>query len=187
MLVATVGNREAIAATKVKLRGYLTGRADDNTLLILDDRIELASSSRVLSKDAGGEHALAPQELAVGMLVEAEGQWLDRHKFFAEKLVAELGEDEKKIRGWAYLQEEPADTAKISAGDASDLKLDGYWLNLDGHTKRSWNAAKSQSAEGTGSTYAGLAGYRVKYSGTRRTDGRLDAEEVELGPPAAAD
>jgi len=124
------------AATKLKLRGYLTARADANAMLILDDRIELTSSSRVLSKDSSGEHAFSRQELAPGMLVEAEGQWLDKHKFFAEKLTVDLGEDDKKIHGSAYLQEEPADAAKIAAGGASELKLDGYWLRLDAGTKR---------------------------------------------------
>jgi len=100
------------AATKLKLRGYLTARADANALLILDDRIELTSASRVLSKDGSGEHAFSPQELSPGMLVEAEGQWLDKHRFFAEKLTVDLGEDDKKIHGSAYLQEEPADAGK---------------------------------------------------------------------------
>src|SRR5258708_26959510 len=66
------------AATKLKLRGYLTARADANAMLILDDRIELTSSSRVLSRDSSGEHAFSLQELSPGMLVEAEGQWLDK-------------------------------------------------------------------------------------------------------------
>src|SRR5215475_12926226 len=179
----------AAAATKLKLRGYLTARVDANAMLILDDRIELTSSSRVLSKDSSGEHAFSPQELAPGMLVEAEGQWLDKHKFFAEKLTVDLGEDDKKIRGSAYLQEEPADATKIAAGDASELKLDGYWLRLDAGTKRSWNAAKAAQglpARTTGESTA-LAGYRVKYAGTRGKDGKIAAEEVELGPPAPAD
>jgi hypothetical protein len=34
---------------------------------------------------------------------------------------------------------------------------------------------------------AALAGYHVKYSGTRRKDGRIEVEELELGPPAPAD
>src|SRR5262245_18816615 len=109
------------ATTKLKLRGYLTARADANAMLILDDRIELTSSTRVMSKDSSGEHAFSPQELSPGMLVEAEGQWLDKHKFFAEKLTVDLGEDDKKIHGSAYLQEEPADATKIAAGDASEL------------------------------------------------------------------
>ena len=72
------------AVTKMKLRGYLTARAEANTVLILEDRIELTSSSRVLSKDASGEHPFDAQALSPGMLVEAEGQWLDKHRFFAE-------------------------------------------------------------------------------------------------------
>src|ERR1700746_3022146 len=116
------------AATKMKLHGYLTALADENTLLIWDDRIELTPASRVLGKDAAGEHSLNRQELSPGMLVEAEGQWLEKHRFFAEKLTVELGEDEKKIHGSAYLQEEPADAAKIAGGETSELKLDGYWL-----------------------------------------------------------
>src|SRR5258708_36153111 len=177
------------AATKLKLRGYLTARADANAMLILDDRIELTSSSRVLSRDSSGEHAFSPQELSPGMLVEAEGQWLDKHKFFAEKLTVDLGEEDKKIRGSAYLQEEPADASKIAAGHASELKLDGYWLRLDAATKRAWNTVKAaQGLPGeTPGGSAALAGYRVKYAGTRGQDGKIAAEEVELGPPAPAD
>src|SRR5262249_53865899 len=118
----------------------------------------------------------------------AEGQWLDKHKFFAEKLLVELGEDEKKIHGSAYLQEEPADGAKIASGEPSELKLDGYWLNVNALAKRSWDATKArQSAGTTAPANSGLAGYRVKYSGIRRKDGRIDADEVELGPPAPGD
>jgi len=167
----------------------MTGRADTNTLLILEDRIELTPASRVLSKDAAGEHPFNPEELSPGMLVEAEGQWLDKHRFFAEKLMVELREDDKKIHGSAYLQEEPADATKIAAGEASELKLDGYWLNLDNTTKRAWNLGRAGEglATKTSGQNAALAGYHVKYSGARRKDGRIEAEEVELGPPAPAD
>jgi Peptidase family M48 len=177
------------AVTKLKLRGYLTARADANAMLILDDRIELTSASRVLSKDSSGERPFNPQELSAGMLVEAEGQWLDKHKFFAEKLTVDLGEDDKIIHGSAYLQEEPADAARIAAGDPSELKLDGYWLRLDVATKRAWNttkAAQGLPAKAPGESVA-LAGYHVKYAGTRTKDGKIAAEEVELGPPAPAD
>jgi hypothetical protein len=180
---------QAAAGTKMKLHGYLTGRADANTLLILDDRIELTPASRILGKDAAGEHPFTPQDLAAGMLVEAEGQWLEKHRFFAEKLTVEIAEDEKRIHGSAYLQEEPADAAKIATGAASELKVDGYWLALNDHTRRAWNPKKA--AEGlTASMPAengALAGYHVKYSGLRRKDGRIEAEEVDLGPPAPAD
>jgi len=173
----------------MKLHGYLTGRADENTLLILDDRIELTPASRVLCKDAAGEHSLNRQELSPGMLVEAEGQWLEKHRFFAEKLTVELGEDEKKIHGSAYLQEEPADAAKIAGGETSELKVDGYWLSLDNHTKRVWSPTKAGEglAANTSTQNGVLAGYHVKYSGLWRKDGRIEAEEVDLGPPAPAD
>ena len=178
----------ALAATKMKLRGYLTGRASDNAVLILDDRIELTASSRVFSKDATGEHAFNAQELSPGMLVEAEGQWLDKHKFFAEKLTVELADDDKKVRGSAFLQEEPVDPSKIAAGEGTALKVDGYWLNVDAHAKRTWDVARAGQVVGAKAQESGgLAGYRVKYSGTRQKDGKIAAEEVELGPPAAAD
>ena len=180
---------EAASVTKMKLHGYLTGRADENTLLILEDRIELTPASRILSKDAAGEHSFNQQELSPGMLAEAEGQWLDKHRFFAEKLTVELEEDGKKIHGSAYLQEEPADAAKIAAGGPSELKLDGYWLALSSNTKRAWNPAKASEglAAKTPAENGALAGYHVKYSGMRRKDGRIEAEEVDLGPPASAD
>jgi hypothetical protein len=173
----------------MKLRGYLTARADTSTLFILDDKIELTSASRVTRKDETGDHAMTPDELAVGMLVEAEGQWLEKHRFFAEKITVELREDEKKIHGTAYLQEEPEDAAKIAAGEPAELKLDGYWLYLDKTTKRDWDSAKAAeglSKKPAAATFA-LAGYRVKYAGTRRNDGKIDAEMVDLGPPAPPD
>jgi hypothetical protein len=187
LLCASAGRTPAV--TKVKLHGYLTARADANALLILDDRIELTTASRVLRKDASGEHSFNTSELEPGMLVEAEGQWLERHRFFAEKLTVELGEDDKRIHGSAYLQEEPADAGKIAAGESGELKLDGYSLAIDAVTRRVWNPAKASEglpAKEPGHSSA-LAGYRVKYSGTRRKDGRIEAQEVELGPPAPAD
>ena len=180
---------ETAAVTKVKLLGYLTARADANTFLILDDRIELTAASKIVGKDDTGEHPFKAEDLAPGLLVEAEGQWLDKHRFFAEKLTVDLREDAKKIHGTAYLQEEPADAAKIAAGDTSELKLDGYWLALDANTRRAWNPAKVAElvpARESGPSTA-LAGFHVKYSGVPRKDGRIAAESVELGPPAPAD
>jgi hypothetical protein len=179
----------ANAATKMKLAGYLTARADANILMILDDRLELTSASKIVGKDDSGEHPLQLADLVPGMLVEAEGQWLDRHRFFPEKLTVDLRQNDKKIRGTAYLQEEPQDAAKIGSGDPSELRVDGYWLTLDAATKRAWNVAKASAGlpakESAAST--SLAGYHVKYSGSPRKDGRIVAEEVELGPPAPAD
>jgi len=181
---------QAGAVTKLKLKGYVTGRSDSGAMMILDDRIEVNSATHVIGKDAAGEHAMKPEEVVAGMLIEAEGQWLDKHKFFAEKISVELKEDDKKIHGTAYLQEEPQDAAKIASGEPSELKLDGYWLELGANTKRDWNFA-GKSVETTdgkaGPGSAVLAGHHVKYQGSRRKDGKIDAEEVQLGPPAPAD
>ena len=187
--LALCGFHGDAAVTKMKLAGYLTARADANTLMILDDRIELTAASKVFGKDDSGEHSLKPEELAPGMLVEAEGQWLDRHRFFPEKLTVDLRQNDKKIHGTAYLQEEPQDAAKIAGGELSELKVDGYWLILDSGTKRGWNVARASAGlpakESDGSP--SLAGYHVKYWGSPRKDGRIAAEEIELGPPAPAD
>src|ERR1700731_4635840 len=79
-----------LAGSKVKLHGYITGRPDDQTVAILDDRLELTNASRITGQDAAGEHALPRADLVPGMLTEAGGQWLDHHKFFAEKLIVDL-------------------------------------------------------------------------------------------------
>ena len=184
-VLSTVGLH---AANKAKLHAYITSRLDDRTLLILDDHIELTSVTRVLSQDASGEHPMKPEELAPGMLVEAEGHWLDKHKFFAEKITADLREDEKRVHGTAYLQEEPEDAPQIAKGEGGELKLDGYWLDLSTSTKRHWAAEKIESKAATAAAASGqLAACHVKYSGVRRQDGRIDADEIDLGPPAPPD
>ena len=187
--IALAGPRGNAAVSKMKLSGYLTARADANTVMILDDRLELTAASKIIGKDDSGEHPLELADLAPGMLIEAEGQWVDRHRFFPERLTVDLRQNERKIHGSAYLQEEPQDASKIASGEASLLKVDGYWLALDSRTKRAWNVSKASAGMTARDSGAGtlLAGFRVKYSGSPGTDGRLAAEEVELGPPAAAD
>jgi len=179
----------AKASNKVKLHGYITARGDDKTVEILDDRLETTPASHVFGQDGSGEHPMKAEELAVGMLVDAEGQWLDRHKFFAEKIIVDLRESDKKIRGTAYLQEEPEDDRKIASGGAGQLKVDGYLLEVSGNTKREWKEVKASAAPsaGTASSQGQLAAYHVKYTGIQRKDGKVDAEQVDLGPPASAD
>src|SRR5690242_21439983 len=109
IVLTTLAFAPSAVANKVKLHGYLTGRADSTTVVILDDRLELSSTTRVLAKDEAGEHSFRSEDLAPGMLVEAEGLWLDKHKFFAEKMTVDLREDDKKVHGTAFLQEDPAE------------------------------------------------------------------------------
>src|SRR5260370_35505 len=191
LVVYLVMPQPATAVTKMKLHGYITARVDDRTLAILDDKLELTAASRITGKDDSGEHALTMADLGPGMLLEAEGQWLDRHKFFAEKVTVDLKDAEKQIHGAAYLQEEPGEASKISGGQAAALKADGYWLDLTAQTRREWDAVKvaAPSATGTavGAKDQALAGYQVKYSGVRRNDGRIGAERIELGAQAPAD
>ncbi len=185
----------ASAGSKVKLHGYITGRPDDQTVAILDDKLELTTASRISGQDAAGEHALTRADLVPGMLIEAEGQWLDHHKFFVEKIVVDLKDSEKQVHGTAYLQEEPADGARIAEREAAGLKADGYWLELGPQTHREWDLAKARPGtsnlvapgNGISANQAALAGLHVTYAGVRRSDGRITAERVELGPPAPAD
>src|SRR5262249_21211599 len=165
--------------TKMKLTGYLTARAGESNLMILDDRIELSAASKIFSRDDSGEHPFKPDELAPGMLVEAEGQWLDRHRFFPEKLTVDLRQNDRRIHGTAYLQEEPRDAAKIAAGETSELKVDGYWLTLDATTKRAWNVAKASAGLPTrdAAVAATLAGYHIRYSGSPPKHGPIAVEE----------
>jgi len=188
-LAVWVGS-ESRAANRVKLHAYITGRADERTLLILDDRLETTDVTRVQGQEASGEHPMTQAEIVPGMLVEAEGQWLDRHKFFAEKITVDLREEEKKIHGSAYLQEEPEDAEEIAKGNGGELKLDGYWLDISSTTKREWNPDKTAAAARSGregGNKGQLAACHVKYVGTRRQDGRVDTAQLELGPPAPAD
>ena len=136
----------APAVAKMKLHGYITARVDDRTVAIMDDKLELTSASRITAQDAAGEHPMAMADLGPGMLIEAEGQWLDRHKFFAEKLTVDLRDAEKQIHGTAYLQEEPGEASKISGAEAAALKADGYWLDLTAQTHREWDTTKVASA-----------------------------------------
>src|SRR6266436_9424569 len=114
LVVCLLVPRPATAVTKMKFRGYITARVDDRTVAILDDKLELTTASRITGQDGAGEHALARADLLPGMLIEAEGQWLDHHKFFAEKIVVDLKDSEKQVHGTAYLQEEPSEAARIA-------------------------------------------------------------------------
>jgi hypothetical protein len=168
----------ADAGNKVKLYGYITARADSNAVMILDDRLETTEASKIIGSQLGGEKKMEARELAAGQLVEVDGVWLDRHKFFAEKVVVDLRSVDKEQRGSSYLQDEPPD------GAASAFKADGYWLDLGADTKREWDTTKCGAAN-SGTVL--LAGCHVRYTGVRESNGRMAAQMVELGPPAPAD
>jgi len=195
LLLALALALPAPAGSKVKLHGYITGRPDDQTVAILDDRLELTTASRIAGQDAAGEHALTRADLTPGMLIEAEGQWLDHHKFFAEKITVDLRDSEKQLHGAAYLQEEPAESVKITEGGAAGLKADGYWLDLGAQTRREWDITRARAGAprpaDSGNSALGnqtpLAGFHLTYAGVRRSDGRITANRVELGPPAPKD
>jgi hypothetical protein len=183
----------AMAASKVKLRGYLTSRIDEHTVAILDDQIHVDSNSHITSHDSSGEHAFPPADLVPGQLVEAEGTWSGKHRFSAEKISVDAGLLEKTIDNGAYLQEEPEDAPKIAQGQPADLRADGEWLILDTQTRRDWSpphASVVNAAGGASTPSAGparLVSYQVRYSGVRRGDGRIAATRVELKDPAPAD
>jgi hypothetical protein len=187
----------APAPTKQKLRGYLTARIDDTTWAILDDQIH-CGSAKIIAHDSSGDRPTSAADLAVGMLVEAEGIWTGHHQFAAEKITVDAGLLEKQIHEAAYLQEEPKDSEKIRNGEPAELKADGEWLLLESKTKRAWdapqqavvNASVTPSAlvgAGDAGNHGGLVGYRVNYNGIRLPDGKISAEKVELGSQAPAD
>lgn len=191
--------KAAPAPPKLKVNGYVTARIDDNTVAILDDQIHFGNT-RVVSHDSSGEHPLAGKELAVGMLLEAEGIWTGHHQFSAERVTVDAGLLERQIHYTAYLQEEPKDAEKIKNSEPAELKADGEWLLVDSKTKRSWappepvvvntsdaSSAKAPDPAASFVNPGSLAGYRVEYHGMRLADGKIAAEKVELGQPAPAD
>jgi len=183
-------NSPAAAPTKVKLFGYLTARIDNSTVAILDDRIQLSPGGHVEIRDASGDKASTFADLATGQLVQAEGIWLGRHQFSAEKISVELGFLDKNIHETVYLQGEPVDVPKILGSDPAELKADGEWLMIGPKTRRHWStqeaAQGSETISQTGDTSAPpsqrYAGHQVRYSGIRREDGRIETDLVELHP-----
>lgn len=179
------------APSKTKLRGYLTSRINDSTLAILDDHIQLAKGGHVEAHDSSNGQALTFAGLATGQLVEAEGIWQGKHQFSADRITVEPGLLDKSVHETAYLQEEPADGAKIAGGEPSELKADGEWLTIGPKTHREWSlsAALSETTRSGAPPASAVlyAGRQVRYSGVRREDGKIDTERLELHEPAPPD
>lgn len=162
----------AVAASKVKFKGYITSRTAD-TLQILDDVIHFGPATKF--DVAGG----TPDQLAAGMLIEAEGTWSGKHQFAAEKINCDASQFDKQIHESAYLERDPG------GGNPEALKADGESLLLSEKARLAFEAAaKSAAAAEAG----GLLGLQVKYTGQRRPDGALEVRELEFGslPPADA-
>jgi Peptidase family M48 len=187
------------APPKLKVHGYVTSRIDSSTVAILDDQIH-CGNAKIVAHDSSGDRPMACADLAMGMLLEAEGVWTAHHQFSADKITVDAGLLEKQIHYGAYLQEEPKDAEKIKSGEPAELKADGEWLLLESKTKRTWVAPEpavvSASASGASVPPAGvldpkngggLAGRRIEYQGMRLSDGKISADKVELGAPAPAE
>jgi hypothetical protein len=184
---------------KMKLRGYLTGRIDDSTVAILDDRIQLAKGGHVESRDPATLPVSGFAELAQGQLVEADGVWLGKHRFSAEHITVEGGLLDKSIHESVYLQEEPGDGPLIAEGELAELKADGELLAIGPKTHRDWPSAgaaaksaskveaRSDGAAPSTTPAALYAGRQLHYSGVRREDGRVETQSVELHDPAPPD
>jgi hypothetical protein len=186
------------APSKLKLRGYVTGRIDDSTVAILDDHIQLAKGGHVEPRDPSSGPAPTFAGLATGQLVEAEGIWQGKHQFSADRITVEPGLLDKSVHESAYLQGEPGDGPMIAAGEPAELKADGEWLTIGPKTHREWppadSGAKSASpsearaADALPTTpVAVYAGRQVRYSGIRREDGRVDTQRIELHEAAPPD
>ncbi len=189
------GGVGGVPPTKVKVRGYITARPDERTLAILDDQFHFSDSVRLSKHTASGETAATTADLTIGALIEAEGTWAGKHQFAAEHISIEGDEVQKQIHNSAYLQEEPSHAAEIARGEPAELKTDGERLLVEAGTKREWNrdraaaamAASAESKETISVQNSSLAGFQVRYTGSRRKDGLVTAERVELGPPAPRD
>ena len=176
------------SATKFKIRGYITARPDAQSLQILDDTIHLESSTRFQVQNAGeGPNHLRMEDLAPGVLIEAEGRWTGRHQFAAESITCDAAQFGRQIKEHAYLQTEPAEAGEIATGQPARLKVDGEILAFDEKTQRDWKQATPGAETEKDNAGGRLVGRQVHYEGVRRTDGTIAAERVELGPGAPAD
>jgi hypothetical protein len=183
----------SLAASKVKIHGYITARPGLDTLLILDDAIHLSSSTRFDLQNSSAQDAkpLSLAELSAGVLIEAEGSWTDRHKFAAEKITCDAEQFDRKIRGDAILQVEPAESEAISANQAAHLKADGELLLIGDKATRKWKLEGSphlQEATSTLKTAPQFVGDEVRYNGIRAEDGSITVQDLDLGerPPQNA-
>jgi len=193
LLLSLTPTQVCLAASKVKIRGYVTSRPNADTLLVLDDAIHLSPTTHfdLQNASAAGAKPLTLAEVSPGTLVEAEGKWIDRHQFAAEKITCDAEQFEREIHGHAYLQTEPSEADAIAGNQVTHLKADGELLLIDDKTKRNWKLEDSphlQSGAPNQETAPRFVGDEVRYTGVRGVDGNIAVEHIELGarPPASA-
>ena len=178
------------AASKVKIRGYITTRSNADTLMILDDKVHISSSTRLDVENPSGTKTLSLAELAPGTFIEAEGTWTAHHDFAAEKISCNAEQFDHVIHSNAYLQTEPETAEAILANQSARLKADGELLLIDTNTKRKWKVDDSTPLQVRSPDATGLrfVGEEIRYSGVRGVDGAIAVEQIQLGerPPKDA-
>jgi Peptidase family M48 len=192
-LLSLTATQVCLAASKVKIRGYVTSRPNADTLQILDDVIHLSPATHfdLQNPSAAGAKPLTLAEVSPGALVEAEGKWIDHHQFAAEKITCDAEQFEREIHGHAYLQTEPSEADAIAGNQPAHLKADGELLLIDDKTKRLWKiegAVHSPYGAPDHEMATRFIGDEVRYTGVRGEDGNIALEHIELGPrpPASA-
>jgi len=173
----------AAPASKVKIRGYITERPDAQTLKILRDVVRFGAGTQLAVQNASGK-AITLDDLAPGLLIEAEGAWAGKHQFIAEKISLDAAQFDRQIKEHAYLEREPEDAEPLVHGEPARLQADGELLVLDVNTRRTWKVEVAPVKE---NERPRLVGHQVSYQGVRQADGRIAASRVELGVPAPAD
>jgi hypothetical protein len=180
---------ECLSASKVKLRGYITDRPDAQSVMILDDVIHFASDMQFHAKNEDKDGNFSLDELVPGVLIEAEGTWDGKHNFAAQKITCDAAQFDKRVHGVTFLDGDPDQAEQIASGEAAELRVDGELLTLDKNARRDWKAGISASAGASGASAMGMrfAGRKVVWEGTRRTDGKIAIEKLELASTAPAD
>lgn len=178
------------AATKFKIRGYVTARPDAEVLMILDDKIHISASTHFDLDNPSAARSLTLADLSPGTLIEAEGTWTAHHEFAAEKITCNAEQFDKVIHSNAYLQTEPDAADAILANESTRLKADGELLLIDTKASRKWKVDDSTSLQAPASAAKAprFVGEEVRYSGIRGEDGTIAVEQIELGsrPPKDA-
>ena len=177
-------------ASKVKIRGYVTSRTDAATLMILDDKIHVSDATHFDVENASAGKKLTLAELALGTLIEVEGNWTAHHEFSAEKISCNAEQFDRVIHSNAYLQTEPEAATAIIANQSARLKVDGELLLIDTKANRKWKVDDSTPLQPPAGVEPALrfVGEEVRYSGVRAGDGTIAVEQIELGarPPKDA-